>query len=226
MLFLDINITGKSKFVEEINLHEITRLNINVSNTVGFFIVQVHTYNETIVLSETSPVVSSKSIKGTNVGLVKVRAIDINSFYIFSHKNVSALVVVVSYNNDGISVNNVFYRSRFIKIIIDPIPGGCNLTFKTEIAPYLNVTQADAYVKTEYQMASIKGHLCEENLVEADIYTYYLPSQDFTQSTYFNGIKNMLTVDNIRLYGTKVFYSCLYISINYIFAGAKTEIST
>lgn len=87
---------------------------------------------------------------------------------------------------------------------IDPIPGGCNLVFQNEVSPYLKVHGSNYFFSVEFQPPSIEGHMCEANAVEAEMYYYYLTPWDFSEATYFEGLNNMITVENILKYGNKV----------------------
>lgn len=87
---------------------------------------------------------------------------------------------------------------------LDPIPGGCNLTFKTKIAPYQNITYTNELIIAEAQAASVFAENCEENNVGIEMYHLYLNEWDFTQLSYFKGIESMLIVDRIITNGRRV----------------------
>lgn len=107
--FLDINVElNKSDNVQsriysqiiEIN-SAITRINIGFVKNEGFLIVQVHTYNKVLTLSETNPIQRNRSVNGTNIGLYVTPSNGSSSVYIFSSQNCSALVSISSYDTHG-----------------------------------------------------------------------------------------------------------------------------
>lgn len=86
-----------------------------------------------------------------------------------------------------------------------PIPGGCNLSFKTELAPYQLVKLLNEMVMVDSQAPSIPGILCERAHANIEFYHLYLDEHDPDKEKYFDGVTKMLTVDAIRTYGNKVF---------------------
>lgn len=97
-----------------------------------------------------------------------------------------------------------------------PIPGGCNMEFNTEIAPYARIQTRDTMVIVDVQPASLSfNSSCENVSVEVEMYQMFLPEQDLTAETYFMGIVNMLTVQDIKNNGAKVSRYHLIFIINY-----------
>ncbi|XP_048512047.1 transmembrane 7 superfamily member 3-like isoform X3 [Athalia rosae] len=93
--------------------------------------------------------------------------------------------------------------------VFAPVPGGCNMEFDTEIAPYHKLTVTDSTVKVDIQPgASPKSKgipvPCEANAVQHEMYRLFLPEQDFTSSTYFSSIVDVLTVQGIRANSRKI----------------------
>lgn len=93
---------------------------------------------------------------------------------------------------------------------VAPIPGGCNLTFQTEVAPYQLVKLLDDMIRVDAQAPSVSGSLCELAHTTVEFYHLYLKERDYAEDNYFDGVEKMLTVDAIRAYGNKVFESLFY----------------
>lgn len=92
-----------------------------------------------------------------------------------------------------------------------PIPGGCNMEFNIETAPYQNLNMKNEIIIVDTQPASVyatNGTLfpCEKNSVHHTMYRLYLPGQDFSPETYFTAIASMLTTQDIMRNGYKVSY--------------------
>lgn len=87
----------------------------------------------------------------------------------------------------------------------DPIPGGCNLTFDTLNAPYQKITYANDMIKVRSQPPSAYGISCDNNQIQIDMFHLYLPEYDNKPESYFEGLSKMITVENIRMNGKKVY---------------------
>ncbi|CAK9810038.1 Transmembrane 7 superfamily member 3 [Anthophora quadrimaculata] len=169
---------------------------INVSTEASFIIFQIHTYQYNVTLSYNKynmNKVSNESVFGSNIGLLSRQTKEIVSLYVRNDnvKNVEALLVAVAYNNTV------------------PVPGGCNMEFNTEIAPYTKVYMQDVMVFVDVQPASVpfkdtKPPICKNYPVELEIYWMSLTEQDFSVDSYFVGISNMLTVESIMENGQKI----------------------
>ncbi|KAJ8937940.1 hypothetical protein NQ318_005556 [Aromia moschata] len=90
------------------------------------------------------------------------------------------------------------------KDIVTPIPGGCNLSFNNNIAPYQIVSYNYDYIEVESQPPSALGTSCPEDKIEVDMYHLFLKEYDNTVQTYFDGIEKMLTAESIKFHGRKV----------------------
>ncbi|XP_063913266.1 transmembrane 7 superfamily member 3-like [Zophobas morio] len=157
----------------------------NVPESVGFYVVQVHSFPYNVTLSSTRKFRSKDSVEGVNVGLVSFNDND-TRFYVKSKNQTKALIVVVIYNKK------------------DPIPGGCNLTFNTEYAPYQLVSYTEDLIIVQSQAPSAFDTTCDKNNIQVDLYHLYLHENNYAEKYYFNGIENMLTVDLIKSHGYKV----------------------
>ncbi|GLV37223.1 hypothetical protein CBL_01947 [Carabus blaptoides fortunei] len=146
------------------------------------------TFQVDIVLSNNINFMPSTYVNGTNIGLVQIITGANNYQFFVKNKNIQS--------NNTVLIAIVPYGAA-------PIPGGCNMEFPTEIAPYQKLTYSDAVITVDAQPASINGHRCEQQIVQHEMYHMYLPESDFTPEVYFSGIKNMLTVTDISYYGTQ-----------------------
>ncbi|KAH0809332.1 hypothetical protein MTP99_011906 [Tenebrio molitor] len=158
---------------------------INVPSNVGFFVIQVHAYRDNVTLSSTRKMKSHTTVKGTNVGLVSFSHED-TTFYVKNKNDTKALIVIVIYDTK------------------DPIPGGCNLTFDTEYAPYQLVSNTDDLIIVQSQPPSAFDSSCDKNKIQVDMYHLFLHESSYDQSGYFDAVENMLTVDSIKSRGYKV----------------------
>lgn len=89
-------------------------------------------------------------------------------------------------------------------LILDPIPGGCNLSFSNMVAPYQIVSSNEEYITVDTQPPSAYGVSCDDNKIHVEMYQLFLGEYDKNENNYFAGITSMLTVDNIRANGRKV----------------------
>ncbi|XP_061932242.1 transmembrane 7 superfamily member 3 isoform X2 [Apis cerana] len=182
----------------------------NVSSTASFIIFQIHIYQHNVTLSfdkDCLDKVSNRSIFGSNIGLLSKLTTNIMTQFFVKNDNVhdvKALLVVIAYNNKA------------------PVPGGCNMEFDTEIAPYARMRTRDAMVIVDVQPASLPFNsmpwTCEKEPVEVEMYQMYLPEQDLTAETYFTGIVNMLTVEDIKKNGVKAMASIVSSPMRRIFS--------
>ncbi|KAK0092508.1 hypothetical protein PV326_001261 [Microctonus aethiopoides] len=157
----------------------------NVPSEVSFIIIQIHAQesNVTLIINGTK----TSKISGYNVGL-QINSSEVSDTKISiendNYRNVSVLVAAVAYTSNA------------------PIPGGCNMEFETEIAPFQKLNQTDAIVRVDAQPASEpeindKQNSCDKNLIKYQSYRLYISTGDFTDETYFSSISKFLTVDGI-----------------------------
>ncbi|XP_050494697.1 transmembrane 7 superfamily member 3-like isoform X1 [Bombus huntii] len=170
---------------------------INISSNASFIIFQIHTYQHNVTLSYDKDYlnkISNKSVFGSNIGLFSRLTKNIVTQLFVKNDNVhdvNGLLAVVAYHNKA------------------PIPGGCNMEFNTEIAPYASVQTLDTMVIVDVQPASVPLNdsaklTCEKNPVEVEMYQIFLNEQDFSINSYFTAITSMLTVTDIKEKGVKV----------------------
>lgn len=89
-------------------------------------------------------------------------------------------------------------------VFVDPIPGGCNLTFDVEIAPFQKVTNEYNLITVDAQAPGFYNGQCPEGQIEIEMYHIYLEEWDLSQAGYFAGIEKMLSANAVRANGRKV----------------------
>ena len=122
-------------------------------------------------------------------------------------------------------LDNFRGASEFIVLFAAPVPGGCNMEFNTEIAPYAMVQTDDTMIIVDVQPASAPFNSvrpnCEKNVVTVEMYHRFLSSWDFSLDSYFSAIINMLTVTDIKENGVEVLqdfqllFSCLFLFFSF-----------
>ncbi|KAL6256994.1 hypothetical protein P5V15_011930 [Pogonomyrmex californicus] len=202
-------------FKQRINLAPFNRLNITVTDVpsdIWFIVLQIHTFQYNATLSYDKALldkVSNRSLFGSNIGLY-LKTYDVTApIQVFlKHNNVhnlDALLVIVTYGRNA------------------PIPGGCNMEFDIEVAPYQKLRVENEMIIVDAQPASVLASNgspipCEKDLVQHKMYRLYLPKQDFTPETYFDAIANMLTTQNISRNGDEIPASTFMSSMRRIYS--------
>lgn len=106
-IFVDIFVNVEHADVAVTKLVELKEglslLTISSNITEGFYLVQLHTYNYPVALSQTDPIDKKKSINGTNIGLY-LPYDDLNVLYVFSKENCTALLAIIHYDEDGLCI--------------------------------------------------------------------------------------------------------------------------
>ncbi|XP_033112832.1 transmembrane 7 superfamily member 3-like isoform X2 [Anneissia japonica] len=117
---------------------------------------------------------------------------------------VSAQLTVMQYGND-------------INFPTPPVPGGCCLTSNLELDANIHIAWSNYFQSSvEFSQANVgvphgilpkpvcsMTHALQFRL-HYGLYIYYLPRFKNSESSYFEGIQKMMTVDGVRKYGTKV----------------------
>ncbi|XP_014481385.1 PREDICTED: transmembrane 7 superfamily member 3-like isoform X2 [Dinoponera quadriceps] len=164
----------------------------------SFIVLQIHTYqyNATLAYDKTLlGKVSKGSLFGSNIGLyMKTRNVTGPLQVFLKHDNVhdlNALIVIVPYGSEA------------------PIPGGCNMEFEIEIAPYQKLRIENEMIIVDAQPAAAFATNglpipCEKSPVQHSMYRFLLPMSDFKLETYFDAIASMLTVQDIVQNGTEI----------------------
>ena len=87
-----------------------------------------------------------------------------------------------------------------------PIPGGCNLEFEMETAPWLRVSYNQNVVTVEHELAStppgcVGVSRCDNEFLDYEIFQYYLNQRDFSQNSFFDAIRQFRTVEGAHQSG-------------------------
>lgn len=202
-----------SPYTERIAIEANSRSTFNVTNvssSASFIIFQIHIYMYNVTLSydkDNFDKNSNRSVFGSNVGLFsKVTTNVVTPLYVKNDNvhRVEALLVAIAYHD----------RS--------PIPGGCNMEFNTEIAPYTMVQTDDAMITVDVQPASVPFNSvrpsCEKDVVPVEMYHMFLTGWDFSVDSYFAAITNMLTVTDIKENGMQVTSSNVFSPMRRVFS--------
>ncbi|XP_068623092.1 transmembrane 7 superfamily member 3-like [Battus philenor] len=180
-----ITLENKELFGDFVSLNASSTLQIgfiNITKSVSFIILQVHShfYNVTVY---NNTFTRSSSVYGTNVGMYSSVKPSLDKFFIINEN----------------AVNIKLYLSVHGYGAKDPIPGGCNMEFQPPVSPYLHVSYTKDYVLVESASArDTTDPLCTSlNNANVIFYLMYLPERKFDSDTFFEGIRNMMTLDNI-----------------------------
>nr|XP_034194537.1 transmembrane 7 superfamily member 3-like [Osmia lignaria] len=169
----------------------------NISSNIAFYIVQIHAHLHPVTLSYDANY--KTSIYGSNIGLYVKSTFNKVSTLFFKNEEsyaIKAMLVIMGYNDKA------------------PIPGGCNMEFETEIAPYAKVLTSDTMIVVDVQAASLPlingtAQTCEKSPVTLEMYQVFLPEQDRSVETYFSYITSMLTASSIKEHGQEITSSVL-----------------
>lgn len=84
------------------------------------------------------------------------------------------------------------------------------MEFEVETAPYLKVWYTDAVIEVNAQPAQMPGSSCTKDAVTHDMYRMYMSERDFTQESFFDAIRAMLTPHDILTNGSLVSFPVSY----------------
>ncbi|XP_055927084.1 transmembrane 7 superfamily member 3-like [Argiope bruennichi] len=170
---------------------------VDVPINISAITCQVHAHTENLTLSEQPKAFVHNSITGKNIGLVvKLHDSEYEKQIWLSNLNqedVPVLIVITALDSFG------------------PVPGGCNMEFPTEIAPYLRLKSDSLKVYLEFQHASFGSRRdepftkCSFSLpyITYDIYVLYLEENDFGESEFFKKVEYMSDVSSIKEHSSK-----------------------
>nr|CAD7264592.1 unnamed protein product [Timema shepardi] len=159
---------------------------LDILPNAGFVLFQAHSHIYNITLSYSVVLTPHTYVNGTNLGLVGMMDSSSRSatFFLRNSNTFDVPVLIAS---------QVYGKEA-------PIPGGCNMEFPVEVSPFLVVKYNSKVVVVDSQPAS-----CEDTeFVSYGMYRTYLPEKDFTSTTYFTALRNMMSVDNITMKAKKV----------------------
>jgi len=174
----------------------ITIKTFNVPKNIQFAIFQAHSQIHPVILARNKELILGNHVNGTSIGLYSDTSASHSEVYIVylinPHPfNVTVLTFIVFYNNSV------------------PIPGGCNLEFEMETAPWLRVTYNQNVVAVEHELASIPPGCigvprCKNELLDYEIFQYYLNQRDFSQNSFFDAIRQFRTVEGAHQSGREI----------------------
>jgi hypothetical protein len=103
------------------------------------------------------------------------------------------------------------YVSESCCITPAPIPGGCNMEFEVEMAPWLRVSHDSNIISVEHQLAAKpnrngRPHSCEtqSQALHYEVFHWYMTERDFSEESYFNAIRQLRTPQDARENGREV----------------------
>lgn len=184
-----ININGNSSYVVSVR---------NIPPSVAAVLFQVHSHGYNMTLSEAEEESIHYSITGRNIGMIyRLHTWESEAHMWLINRvqqKLSALIIISDLDS------------------YDPIPGGCNMEFPTEIAPYLKLRSDTGKIYVEYQHANIGAlrdepvPLCSHSLsyITYDVYVFYMEENDFGQEEYFSKINTMSNASLIKKSANKV----------------------
>lgn len=169
----------------------------DIPMNVAVLIYQAHSHTENLSMSEQPKALVHNSVTGRNIGLaIKLHSTDSeNQVWVsnFNQEKVRALIVLTTLDSFG------------------PIPGGCNMEFPTEIAPYLRLKSDTLKVYLEYQHASF-GSSRDEPVTKCglslpyityEFYVLFLEENNFGEEEYFKKVEYMSNVSSIKSHSSK-----------------------
>ncbi|XP_076273682.1 transmembrane 7 superfamily member 3-like isoform X2 [Rhynchophorus ferrugineus] len=173
---------------------------LGLNDNCRFLIFQVHTYIESVTLSYSKETKPSRHVNGTNVGLYWGKNMMSNytnrpiTFFINRFKNIdkplNALLIINTYDYN------------------DPIPGGCNHSFETEVAPYQKIVYDTNSIYVSAQAPSNYTGLfpnCDPtNISTVPYYMFISKIPQMSEDLYFGAINKMITIADIHKYGIPV----------------------
>ncbi|XP_017779247.1 PREDICTED: transmembrane 7 superfamily member 3-like [Nicrophorus vespilloides] len=163
-------------------------INIEVTANASFFVVQVHSFSSPVILSNDKLLQRQYSVRGNSVGLVQRNIHSESRYRFYVQNNITDGLMIIAVTTYGKN---------------DPIPGGCNLTFDVEDAPYQVLNYTDDLITIDAQAASEIARFCENTRVSLEMYHMRLTRWDFTADSFYRSIEKMITVEGIRKNGVK-----------------------
>ncbi|XP_054721797.1 transmembrane 7 superfamily member 3-like isoform X2 [Uloborus diversus] len=170
---------------------------VDIPLDVSSITIQAHAHTESLLLSYSAKPTAPDYITGQSIGLF------------CKLKNLDSKAQVWLFNNNPQTV------STFLAVTAadgsEPIPGGCNMEFPTEVAPYLKLLVHKARLNLEYQHANmgVKRNVPSppcgaSTYITYDTYVLFLKENDYGQDEYFDKISKMSNLSSLKKYSTKV----------------------
>ncbi|XP_066998732.2 transmembrane 7 superfamily member 3 isoform X2 [Anabrus simplex] len=192
---LNYSVSSSMMVEQYISVAPLTTVTLNILNiprVASFVLAHTHSYDHSTTLSYSEILNPHGYINGTDIGLVKMNGPIPMQFFIYNGNPDAAymLVIIQAYGKYA------------------PLPGGCNMEFSVETAPYLQLRLSRSLITVDAQLASLPSLslACDDysSLIHLEIYHMYLPERDFTPESYYDAIRKMSTVDSIRSNGKLV----------------------
>lgn len=201
-VYLPINLinstSGKVSYYHEVTLPAYSNSEFSIRNiapTFGFAIFQVHACLYNVTLSYLELLKPHMYEHGSDMGLIVYPSTIPQSLFVANDNYFTAV---------NISIAVIVYNPTV------PIPGACNLVAaEVDDSPGLLVQNAREMISVDTPPAAMNVHerLCQTQPTRALQYSgyhLYLSKNDFTCRTYFDGIKQMLTVSDVKKNGKLV----------------------
>uniref|UniRef100_A0A8C8VR59 Transmembrane 7 superfamily member 3 n=1 Tax=Pelusios castaneus TaxID=367368 RepID=A0A8C8VR59_9SAUR len=175
----------------------------NIASNVTVIIFQVHSHQKNVAISFDKNFSSNSSGTGVDRGLVSILRPQqsVCTWYLQSLDANQVLGTAVSFP----------YAER------DPIPGGCNLEFDLEVDPniYLDYNLMETQIKfAPANLGYARGAnppSCDSGTglnsrwrLHYDVYQYFLPENDLSETVLLNHLRKMSEVQSIRANGVKL----------------------
>uniref|UniRef100_A0A8C3T5W1 Transmembrane 7 superfamily member 3 n=1 Tax=Chelydra serpentina TaxID=8475 RepID=A0A8C3T5W1_CHESE len=175
----------------------------NIASNVTVIIFQVHSHQKNVTISFDKNASANSSGTGVDKGLVSILRPQqsVCTWYLQSPDANQVLSTAVSFA----------YSER------DPIPGGCNLEFNLEVDPniYLEYNLIDTRIKfAPANLGYVRGAnppSCDSGTgqnsrwrLHYDIYQYFLPENDLSETALLNHLRKMSDVQSVRANGIRL----------------------
>ncbi|KAM9173231.1 transmembrane 7 superfamily member 3 [Pangshura tecta] len=175
----------------------------NIASNVTVVIFQVHSHQKNVTISFDKNSSANSSGTGVDKGLVSILRPQqsVCTWYLQSPDASQVLSTAVSFA----------YSER------DPIPGGCNLEFNLEVDPniYLEYNLIDTRIKfAPANLGYARGAnppACDSGTgqnsrwrLHYDIYQYFLPENDLSETALLNHLRKMSDVQSVRASGIRL----------------------
>ncbi|KAG8198030.1 hypothetical protein JTE90_001868 [Oedothorax gibbosus] len=184
---------------------------VNVPVRASVLIFQAHSQMEELTMSEQPEALIHSKVTGKNIGLaVKLQSFESTKSVWLTNKSerkISALLSITTMDPMG------------------PIPGGCNMEFPTEIAPYLRLKSDTMHTYVEYQHASFgyqrnkPSPKCSlsQPYVTYEVYVLFLEENNFGEEEYLKKLSYMSSLSQLKEFSSKAMSYSLHPDTRYSF---------
>lgn len=181
-----------------------------VPDNVSFAILQAHSQVHHLTLSRDENLVYGNHVKGSSTGIyteVQGRGV---AGYLFNNNpfNVTVLVFIMYYDRLGKGYHCFLLHVSDCRMIVAPVPGGCNLEFEMERAPWLNVSHDRAMIQVDHEAAAVPSGKstspCETDSLHYEVFHHYMTERDFSEESFFEAIRRLRSVEGAKRFGREV----------------------